>query len=179
MKPIIFCNLLLLWLCASVYGQELREIEVIPNEIVEVEGTLSDGSLMSSLSWAWNSSVACFPETQKKKFTGHHVLYQAQLPRYSEMVIKVIPKDPKANFSLYAYEVGTTNESIVPNLSQCVRCEADHKWDYKRRGKTQDHTRTVTDILAINNPYKVIIGVVGAEGLSEGEYTLEVSLKSR
>ncbi|MEL7340523.1 MAG: hypothetical protein AAGM67_08565, partial [Bacteroidota bacterium] len=63
--------------------------------------------------------------------------------------------------------------------SQCVRCEADHKWDYKRRGKTQDHTRTVTDILAINNPYKVIIGVVGAEGLSEGEYTLEVSLKSR
>ncbi|MEL6131834.1 MAG: hypothetical protein AAFR59_00570 [Bacteroidota bacterium] len=179
MKPIFFLPFLLACTLSISQAQEITEIEALPNEIVEIEGNLSEGNFMSTLAWAWNSSVACFPETQKTKFTGHHVLYQTQLPRYSEMVIKVIPKDPKANFSLYAYEIGTTNEAIVPELTQCVRCEVDHKWDYARRGQTQDHTRTVTDILAINNPYKVIIGVVGAEGLTEGAYTLEISLKSR
>lgn len=147
---------------------------------ISIKGNLSDGSQMETLAWAWRSSVACFPETQKRKFTGNHVLYAAEIPTYSEMRITVIPDDKNANFSLYAYEVGQiTPENLVPNLSSCIRCEVDHKWDFKRRGKTQDHSRTVTDILAINNPYQVVIGVVGAEGLQKGGYTLQVSLQSR
>lgn len=145
-----------------------------------LKGNLNQGALMSDLSWAWSSNNACFPETQKHKFTGNHVLYYTDLPAYSEMEVTVVPKDRKANFSIYAYQVGIVSESkLVPNLSSCTRCEADHKWDYKKRGKTQDHTRTVTDLLAIANPFQVVIGVVGADGLAEGEYELQIKLKTR
>lgn len=143
-------------------------------------GNLNQGAPMTDLSWAWSSNNACFPETQKQKFTGNHVLYYTDLASYSEMEITVVPKDPEANFSIYAYQVGTVSENkLVPNLSSCTRCEADHKWDYKKRGKTQDHTRTVKDILALANPFQVVIGVVGADGLAEGEYELHIKLKTK
>ncbi|PLX10387.1 MAG: hypothetical protein C0594_05065, partial [Marinilabiliales bacterium] len=71
------------------------------------------------------------------------------------------------------------NNSIVPELSSCVSCEAEHKWDYPKRGRTQDHTRTISGFVAINNPYKVVIGVVGAKGLKTGGYTLKISITDR
>jgi len=155
-------------------------IEFVANTDIEVQGDLADGTEMADLSWAWDSSNACFPETQKKKFTGKHVLYYIDLPSYTEMEITVVPEHPKANFSLYAYEVGKVDDgNTVPNLPGCVRCEVDHIWDRPRRGKTQNHTRVVKDILALRNPYQVVIGVVGAEGLQEGAYTLIIRNKSR
>ena len=172
-------TLLIGFLFSISYAQQIRILEAIPNQVVEVQDDLSNGHTISDLSWAWNSSVACFPATQREKFTGHHVLYKTELPRYSEMEVTVIPDDPSANFSLYGYEVGKGREAIVPNLPQCIRCEVDHKWDRPFKGKTQDHTRTITDLLAINNPYSVVIGVVGANGLSSGGYTLQIKLKSR
>ena len=154
-------------------------IELKAEGLTAVEGNLSQGVDMTDLSWAWNSSVACFPSTQAAKFTGKHVLYALDLPAYTELEIDLIPADKNANFSLYAYEVGIiADNNTVPNLSQCIRCEADYKWDYKVKGKTQDHTRHVRDILAIANPYQVIIGVVGANGLKEGAYRLEVKKKA-
>lgn len=145
-----------------------------------LKGNLNEGQVMTDLSWAWQSNNACFPETQKQKFTGNHVLYYTDLPAYSEMEVTVVPKDPNQNFSIYAYQVGQVSENkLVPNLSSCTRCEADHKWDYKKRGKTQNHTRTVKDLLAIKNPFQVVIGVAGADGLAEGDYELHIKLKSR
>ncbi|MEM6346781.1 MAG: hypothetical protein AAF927_23035 [Bacteroidota bacterium] len=158
---------------------EPTPVELLPNATVEVEGDLSAGIIMEDLSWAWNSSNACFPATQRQKFTGNHVLYTANLPRYSELEVTVVPHDKKANFSIYAYEIGLNNDAVVPNLPRCIRCEVDHKWDRNYVGKTQNHTRTVRDLIAINNPYKVVVGVVGAEGLTEGAYTLQFKLKSR
>jgi len=161
-------------------AQTPTSITAIPNETVSVKGDLSEGGSITDLSWAWNSSVACFPETQKSKFTGHHVLYTTEIPTYSEMEITVVPENQQANFSIYAYQLGANTEgSIVPDLAQCIRCEVDHKWDRAFKGRTQDHTRTAKDLVAINRPYKVIIGVVGADGLDQGAYTLQISTKSR
>lgn len=177
-------TLTILCCCLSVLsltGQNGKPqwIELNPQGSTAVEGNLNQGINISDLSWAWNSSVACFPGTQAAKFTGKHVLYALDLPAYTELEIDLIPADKTANFSLYAYEVGTVvDNNIVPNLSQCIRCEADYKWDYKVKGKTQDHTRHVRDILAIANPYQVIIGVVGANGLKEGAFRLEVRKKA-
>ncbi len=149
------------------------------NNPIKVKGNLANGFLMNDLSWAWNSSVACFPETQEEKFTGRHVLYQIDLPAYTSLEIRVVPQDRRANFSLYAYEVGKVKSSnTVPNLSRCIRCEADHESDHTRRGG-QDHTRTVTDILALRNPYQVVIGVAGAKGLQQGGYELQIKVKKR
>ncbi len=164
------------WLLSFVVKDKLEPIHIEPKkgEVFRIEGNLSQGELMPDLSWAWNSSVACFPGTQAQKFSGNHVLYEFILPAYSEVEITVIPVKRKDNFSLYAYEIGTTRESVVPDLPSCVRCEADYKWDRPHRGKTQNHTRTVYDILALRNPYKVIVGVAGANGLTKGDYTLEI-----
>jgi len=167
-----------LWTSAQSQSSGLRWIELQPDGITAVEGNLTEWAVMADLSWAWNSSVACFPGTQAAKFTGAHVLYAIDLPSNTELEIDLIPADKTANFSLYAYEVGViADNNTVPHLSQCIRCEADYKWDYKVKGKTQDHTRHVRDILALANPYQVVIGVVGADGLKEGAYRLEVKKK--
>ena len=94
------------------------------------------------------------------------------------MKITVIPDNEDDNFSLYAYQIGTTNYSVVPDLSSCVSCEADHKWDYPKYGKTQDHTRSV-ELNATTNSYNIVIGVVGAEELSSGGFTLKIELETR
>ena len=179
-----FLPLAFLLICFfSSFGQNtppIYQIEAVANETVAYQGDLAEGAPVSTLRWAWNSSVACFPETQAHKFTGNQVFYIVDLPRYSEMEVTVIPDDRRANFSIYAYEAGQiTEDNLVPNLASCIRCEADHKWDRRYAGRTQDHTRTVSNLVAINNPYQVLIAVVGAEGLAEGTYTLQVSLKSR
>lgn len=163
-----------------VSGQDPKPhwLELNPDGVTAIEGNLAEGMDMPDLSWAWNSAVACFPGTQAAKFTGKHVLYALELPSYTELEIDLIPADKNANFSLYAYEVGTVAaNNTVPNLSQCIRCEADYKWDYKVKGKTQDHTRHVRDILALANPYQVVIGVAGADGLKEGAFRLEIKKK--
>lgn len=157
----------------------ITTIEPVPNGEVLYKGNLSEGQPLADLSWAWSSANACFPETQKQKFTGNHVFFSGIIPKNSEMTVTVIPDDKNANFSIYAYEMGVTRNDLVPNLSSCIRCEADHKWDRPFAGKTQDHTRTVTDLVAINTPYKVVIGVTGADGLATGGFTLKVAMKSR
>ncbi len=177
MKAIIFF-LLLLPGCLS--AQQVYAIEPVPNKDVAYTGNISEGTQLNDLSWAWNSSNACFPETQKQKFTGKHLFFTGVIPKYSEMTVTVVPKDPTKNFSLYAYEIGVNSNKLVPDLPSCIRCEADHKRERAFRGKApQDHTRTVSNLVAINNPYRVVIGVTGADGLDEGEFTLVVSTKSR
>ena len=156
----------------------VTKIKSETNKTVSVSANLSEGKNMTDLSWAWNSSVACFPETQKEKFTGNHVLFETEIPKYSIMEIELIPDNKNTDMSLYAYEIGLKSDAYVPNLPSCVSCEADHKWDYEKRGKTQDHRRFV-NLNAINNPYKVVIGVAGANGLDKGGFTLKISLKNR
>jgi len=141
---------------------------------VNLKGKLEDGVKINDLSWAWRSSVACFPETQKPKFTGNHVLFVATQPEYTEIEVTVVPDDKNANFSIYAYQVGEGKDAVVPNLSSCMSCEAEHKWDYKKAGKTQDHTRTVGNLVSMNGRYKLYIGVVGANGLASGGFILKI-----
>lgn len=157
---------------------EAKKIEAKPNEITKFTGNLNEGEKMEDLSWASRSSTACFPGTQNTKFRGNHVLYQFEIPPYSEVTIKLTPKDKNANFSLYGYQVGTTNFSTPPNLSSCVSCEADHKWDYPKKGKSQDHTRSIF-FNSIKNPYNIFIGVAGADDLISGDFTVEIDLKSK
>jgi len=162
-------------LATGVFSQRtLIPIQAVPNATVKWPGDLDQGQKMEDLSWAWSSQNACFVSSQQQKFTGHHVLFQTEILPRAVMTIRVIPADPQANFSLYAYSGG--GGAVVPDLPSCVSCEADYKWDFKYRGKTQDHTRSV-ELRAVNNPYPVTIGVVGSEGLAGGAFTLEVTLE--
>ena len=173
--------ILLLTFNFSVIAQfpsNVKKIDAPPNKISYAYGNLLNGAEMSSLSWASSSQNACFPATQNKKFNGNHVLYHTTIPANSEMFITIIPNDKNANMSIYAYTVGTSNYSVPPSLSTCVSCEAEHKWDYPKKGKTQDHTRTIR-LNAINNPYNVVIGIAGADGLKKGAFKIKIDLKSK
>jgi hypothetical protein len=177
----LLLSLLAILSTASLFGQlpaTVTDINAVPNQVTAVTGNISSGAKMETLRWASTSSNACFPGTQDKKFTGNHTLHKFDIPPYSEVTITLIPDDKNANFSLYGYQVGTTNFSTPPALASCVSCEADHKWDYPKRGETQDHTRSVF-FNSIKNPYNIFIGVAGADGLDKGGYTLKIDLKSR
>ncbi len=172
---------LLIFFITNIYAQFPKGVNVIdakPNSVTAFHGNLANGFIMNDLSWASTSSNACFPATQNHKFTGKHVLHAFKIPPYSEVYVTVIPKDKNANFSIYGYQVGANSYPVVPDLKSCVSCEAEHKWGYKKRGKTQDHTRTIR-FNSTNHSYNIFIGVAGADGLAKGEYTLEVNLKSR
>ncbi|MFK5983651.1 MAG: hypothetical protein QM499_12115 [Flavobacteriaceae bacterium] len=179
MKSLPFLLILTTFILNAQKQPTISEVTPEANKDVSYSGDLSQGEKLSNLSWAWNSSNACFPETQKHKFTGNHVFFTGIIPAYSEITVTVIPKDKTKNFSIYAYQVGVDNMPIVPDLSSCIRCEADHKWDRNYVNKTQDHTRSVSNLVAINRPYRMIIGVTGADELEEGEFTLVISTKSR
>lgn len=179
MKQIFLAFLFAASISASAQQTKIYGIEPVPNGEVSYTADLSEGNKLSDLSWAWNSSNACFPETQKQKFTGNHVFFTGIIPKYSEMVVTVIPSDPNADFSIYAFEIGVNSNKMVPDLPSCIRCEAEHKWDRPKKGKTQDHTRVIKDLLALNTPYRVVIGVTGANGLTEGAFTLKIEMKTR
>ncbi|MGB0525881.1 MAG: hypothetical protein ACPGJS_23075 [Flammeovirgaceae bacterium] len=179
MKSILF--VLCFWFCATVtYAQwpaSVNTVESKPNQTVEVRYDFAAGMEIQDLHWASRSSTACFPATQHAKFRGKHVLIGTAILPYSIMEITVIPDNQSENLSLYAYQIGTNDYTIPPHLKSCVSCEAEHQWDYKKRGKTQDHTRTV-ELNAIKNPYHVLIGVSGPAGV-KGSFTLRIKMETK
>lgn len=92
------------------------------------------------------------------------------------MTVTVTPKSANANLSIYGYQIGTSNFTLPEDLQRCVTCEADQKWDDPKRGKIQTSARSVT-FNAIGNSYNIFIGVAGANGLADGDFTLEIALK--
>jgi hypothetical protein len=139
-----------------------------------VEGNLSSGKTMA-LDWAAKSSVACFPATENANFSGNHVLYGTQIPKDSTLKITAVPKSPSVDVSLYAYEVGSTKYSIPPNLGSVTSCEASYD---AKNDSNPGATETVT-LTATTNPYNVVIGVAGPQGVTSGAYTLKVELQSK
>ncbi|MFK8045661.1 MAG: hypothetical protein AB8B72_09205 [Crocinitomicaceae bacterium] len=141
---------------------------------ISFKDDIKNGVVINDLSWAWNSSVACFPETQKKSFTGKHILFQTEIPANSEMTITLKPTKRTSKLSLYGYQIGVNNKSLVPNLSSCISCEADNN----QSKKAANNHRSI-QFRAINRPYKIIIGIAGEDGLSEGGFTFSISCKEK
>lgn len=167
----LFCTIFIGGLAAQ--SSPLR-LEAKAGESLTYELDLSKGAPMSDLSWAWNSQNACFVEPRKAWFTGNHLLLLTEIPKYSTMVIRLVPKDKKQNMSLYAYSGG--HGALPPALNGCVSCEADFKQERPSINRPRpDHTRSV-ELRAVTRPYPVTIGVAGAEGLSSGEFHLEVTV---
>ena len=151
-------------------------VETKANTTSTVTGSLKDGMPLSDYSWAWNSSNACFPATQKAKFTGSHVFFITKLPPHSILTVTVRPKDKSKNLSIYGYQIAPDKSTLPEDLRSCVTCEAEHKWDYPKKGRTQDESRAVT-FNATTNSYNIMIGVTGADGLTDADFTLSFALK--
>lgn len=175
--PIMLRFILFIFLlsASAALSAQIFTLEAEQNNTLYWEGNLSSGQPISDLSWAWNSSVACFVEPREEFFRGNHVLYRSELPNYSTMIITLVPDDPKQDISLYAYSGG--HGATPPNLSSCVSCEADFPMDQEVRGRVRPaHVRSV-ELRAVRNPYPVTIGVSGPNGSVEGGYKLYIELK--
>lgn len=150
---------------------EFIKLDNVANQ--SITGNLKDGEQLGTLEWAWNSSVACFVTPVSDWYTGNHVFYQIDLPTQSIITINLVMDDPSAAMSLYAYTKGAGTNLLPEELNSVVSCEADPDANF---GSTIGN-RTV-ELNATTNPYSVMIGVAGAEGLSTGAFTLEVIIQS-
>ena len=161
---------------AQGFPSSVTPIKSEKGKTTSATGKLESGAPMTDLSWAAKSSMACFPATQNERFRGNHVLFSTEIPPRSKMDIRVTPKDPKQDVSIWAYMVGKTNFSLPPAVASCVSCEAEYKWDRPKKGKTQDHTRSV-HLEATTNGYNVVIGVSGPKEATAGDFTVDVKLE--
>jgi hypothetical protein len=148
----------------------------------EVTGNLKDGVKILNLRWAEQSNVACFPGTRFEMFNGNHLFYRITLPAASAMTITVTPKDGK-KINLYALRQGMRRQETPPDITSAISCEASYPI-YANVSKTRrvsnkdDGTRKV-EYISVSSPYSILIGVAGAEGLTEGDFTLKVEIKAR
>ncbi len=148
----------------------------------EVPGNIKDGTKLSSLRWAERSSVACFPGTRFEMFTGNHVFYRITLPAASAMKIIVTPAEGK-KINLYALRQGMRAQTVPPNVSSAISCEASYpiyaNVSKTRRVSNKDDGIRKVEYISVNSPYSILIGVAGAEGLTEGDFKLKIEIKSR
>lgn len=152
--------------------------------VSEVTGNIKDGQILSSLRWAEQSNVACFPGTRFEMFTGNHVFYRITLLAASSMVVTVTPKD-NAQISLYALRQSTSaiDQTVPPNVKSAISCEASYPiYANLPGGKTvknkDDGTRKI-EYISVGSAYSILIGVAGANGSTDGEFALKVEIKKR
>lgn len=160
------------------WPSNVTKVESKANDSVIVTGDLTNGALMEDLSWAANSSNACFPATQNLKFRGNHVLYTTSIPPRSILTISVTPADANGDLSIYGYMMGNTEYRVVPNLPGCITCEADHKWDGKWKGRVQTSERIIEFQNPTQNTYNIVIGVSAPKDITSGKFNLKLKLKS-
>jgi len=188
MKARIYLSMIFAFLSMSAFAQKENPLKVTPLSLpansttVEVKGDIKEGQILSSLRWAEQSSVACFPGTRFEMFNGNHVFYRIALPAASAMTITVTPKD-NAQISLYALRQGTSDQAIPPNVGSAISCEASYPiYANLPGGKTvknkDDGTRKI-EYTSVRSPYGILIGIAGAKGAAVGEFTLRVAIKPR
>jgi hypothetical protein len=179
MKMKLTILLLSVTLSLTVNAQWASNVTLVnmdEKDSVTVQGDLAKGSLMSDLSWAWSSSNACFPGTQANKFKGNHVFFAVTMPKRCEMFISVTPTDANADLSIYAYRIGASDYNLVPDLTSCITCEADHKWDGNWKNKVQTSERKVSFQNPGTENYNILIGVSAPKGITAGQFNLKVKL---
>ncbi len=165
-----------------------KPIKVIPLKLPagyntgQVTGNLKNGARLSSLRWAERSSVACFPGTRFEMFNGNHVFYRVVMPAASSMKITVTPKNGK-KINLYALRQGMRRQSVPPNVQSAISCEASYpiyaNVSRTRRVSNRDNGIRKVSYISIRSAYSILIGVAGANGLTEGDFKLQLEIKSR
>lgn len=177
-KVTLFLVMLFPLIAMAQWPSNVAVVESKSNDSVTVAGDLAKGAIMEDISWAANSSNACFPATQNLKFRGNHVLFATTIPPRSILTITVTPTDANGDLSLYGYMMGATEYRVVPNLPSCITCEADHKWDRPWKGKVQTSERKIEFQNPTQNTYNIVIGVTAPKDVTTGQFNLKLKLKS-
>ena len=190
MKSIIGLFMFTAMFAATVFSQTEKTIKVTPltlpanSTVGETIGNIKNGEILSSLRWAEQSNVACFPGTRFEMFTGNHVFYRVTLPAASSMIVTVTPKN-NAQISLYALRQGSraNDQTVPPNVKSAISCEASYPIYANLPGgkivKNKDDGTRKIEYISVGSPYSILIGIAGAKGATDGEFTMKVEIKPR
>jgi len=163
---------------AQSWPQGVTYIASVPNDSVITDGNLLKGKIIADLSWASSSSNACFTAGQFPKFQGNHVFYCTTIPAGSILKVRVNPSNSEEEMSLYGYMLDGKEISLVPDLPQCINCEADYKRDKPMKGKVLTNEREIEFRNPTANTYSIIIGVTAPKGVTERKYSLIIKTVS-
>jgi len=133
-----------------------------------------DGGVEIDLDWAQGSAVACFPGNHFDAFSGKHVLYRFDLPAKSTAKIHLIPKSKTADLNLYTYRAAV-GEKLIPPEIYGTQCEASYKAQPPGTRPNPGETETL-EMVAIQNPYSIYIGVAGYKDVGAGDFELVIDL---
>jgi hypothetical protein len=150
----------------------VSKITELPDGDQTFKGNLSTGEILTDLSWAWSSAMACFVEPGKAWFEGNHVFYQIDIPKQSTIDIYLNASNASDDIAIYAYSKGAGDKTIPPNIASCVSCEAAPSNSTPITGEKHLYLNATT------NPYSIIIGVAGATGVTAGEFTITIDVES-
>lgn len=148
---------------------------------VQVTGDLANGKKME-LGWAEKSTVACFPGTRFEMFNGNHVLYRINMPARSRMTIELTPTEG-TDINLYALRLAAGSKLVPPGIASAVSCEAKYPIYANKPGggvvQNADDGKRKIEFISVGAPYTILIAAAGAKGLSQGEYSLNISVTAR
>lgn len=162
-----------LWLLDAKIDHFNNKIEIDWKK--QIIWNISNWKIITDLSWASLSNVACFPATQNKKFNWNMIIYNLLLNKNKKINVKLTPDNIKDNLSLIIYKTDPWLDLLPPNIESVYDCEVDHKWDRPKVWKTQDHTRS----LSIQwNTIKsgIYIWVVWANWLTNSNFSLDIEI---
>jgi len=157
---------------------KVNPLQAEAGKTVTLEGQLAPG-VEIDLAWAEASNVACFGGHRAHHFAGKHVLYRFEQPPGTSLAVKVVPKDPKLDLSLYVYRAGAGDTTTIPPDVSSVSCEASYGNNDLEVSPNPGEPESVDGMITLGRPYTVYVGVAGAKGVTAGDFTLEVDLKNR
>jgi len=127
------------------------------------------------------TKVGRIPVAVGKRVTvqGKLVLYRFEQPADTTLTVKVTPKNPALDVSLYVYRVGAGDTTTLPPKVYSAKCEASFGKSDALISPNPGDPESIDGMITVGNPYTVYVGVAGARGVTAGEYALEVDLTAR
>lgn len=172
--------------CLSQVGIA-QEVTVTPLQLPansktgEIKGNIKAGQKIP-MRWAESSSVALVPGTRFEQFDGNQVFYRIELPAASQIKVRMTPQAGK-KINLYALRQSVQGEQQVPpNVTSAISSEASYPIyanTGSKRVQNKDKGYREVEFMSVDRPYSILIGVSGAEGEVEGEFTLHIEISGR
>lgn len=152
------------------------------SNVGEIKGNISEGTVIP-MKWAEQSSVALVPGTRFEQFNGKQVFYRIIMPAASVIKVRMVPEKGK-KINLYALRQSAQGEQQVPpNVTSAISSEASYpiyaNMGGGRRVQNKDKGYREVEFLSVNRPYSILIGVAGAEGQMDGNFTLNIQITPR
>jgi hypothetical protein len=150
-------------------------VELDQNGEAFVSGNLASGAVVSDLTWADDSDVACWPSTQNTAFRGNQVFYALKNPMPAESILTIDATPVSGvDVNLYAMRMGKTSYVVPPYVPSVGSCEASYP-----PSSPAGNPGTMESVQIQNptgNEYNIFFAASGPDKVLSGAYDLHLKL---